>query len=630
MIVLKDLSGDKLKSAIVSNLLELLNNNPDEFVPYFKEVFTVDRHYANIALSFFYSQVEDYDLLLNNQNVLFDTFQFVINYRKDYDSIIKRVPIECYQTNKNNFLNLLKTALNNCKRINDVESLLDYFYNQTGDNYFKQVFELIKAKSENGAAQNIFAYIDDVSNLDEIYNNWEKYTDDYYLKNINGYNIENAKDILCKKIYNCSLEMMNNSYYQYIISNRNGDLDNRVVYFEKILSSQNKEDLLQVYNMSKEFSDEQKKILFNTFTDIGNQIDIDSKLSLSTASEYHPPESSKVENVNNVDIYDISELDFSLIIHNISAGLGNSEISDIASIDLSAWSSLDSAGSITISTSEISNNFLGHVTRKKNNRSEVIFAFSDIPEQEIFFSGIYDLGIDTSVQDYSELSPTDGKGQHFLANQLMTNCFEDYNEVVINRFTDKSKTQKRLPSYLVCYDEINELSTKYAEHFNIPILFIDTKKCAYRNANIIKQKLDNINDPDSLLDTINGFFSFICGLKYDDVVHDIIDLVDWEDTIINAINNNIKNIQTANDMKKLLVVINYIYDNVPNYIRGINSTTNNIDADYSDITDKFVNFQQKIAIIKQEIQYKLSNLSLDNNELIDEIEEQSDEQTISF
>ena len=621
MIVLKDLSGDKLKSAIVENLLEVLNNNPDEFALYFKEVFTVDRHYANLALGFFYSQVDDYNLLKKNPKVLFEVFQFVIKYQKDYYSIIRRVPIEFYHTNKSNFLNLLKTALNNCKKINDVENLLDYFYNQTGDDYFKKVYELIKSKAEYGAAQNIFAFIDDVSNLDEISNNWEKYMDDYYLKNINGYNIENAKDVLCKKIYNISLEKMNNRYYQYIISNRNNDLDNRINFFEKILMAQNKDDLVQIYNASKEFTDEQNKLLYNTFDDIGNIIDTDSKLSLSTASKFHPPEDSKVKTVNTVGIYDISELDFSLIIHNISAGLGNSEITDNTVVDLSAWSSLDSVGSITISTSEISNSFLGHVTRKNNNRPEVIFAFSDIPQQEIFFSGIYDLGIDTSVQNYDELSPTDGKGQHFLANQLMTNCFEDYNEVVINRFTDKTKTQKRLPSYIVCYDKINELSIKYAEHFNIPILFIDTKKCAYRNATIIKQKFDNMNDSDNLLDSVNGFFSFICGLKYDNVVYEVIDSVNWEETILNAIKNITNNIQTTSDMKKLLMEINYIYDNIPHYLQGINSTTNNNEADYSNITDKFENFQKKIANIRQIIQYKLRNISLDNSEIVDENEE---------
>ena len=617
MIVLKNLSGDKLKRAIIANLYEVLRRNPDEFVYYFKEVFTVDRHYANLALGFFYNQIDDYDLLKKNPKVLFDVFKFVINYRKDYDSIIKKVPINFYQTNKKNFLDLLKIALNNCKSITDVEKLLDYFYRQTGDNYFKRVYELIKSKDEYGAAYNIFAFIDDVSNLDEISNNWDKYTDDYYLKNISGYNMENAKDILCKKIYNCSLEIMNNRYYQYIISNRNSELDNRIIFFEKILMAQNNEDLFQIYNVSKEFTDEQKRVLSSTFDDIGNQIDIDSKLSLSTASEYRPPEDSKVKMINNVGVYDISELDFSLIIHNISAGLGNSEITDTAIVDLSTWSSLDLVGSITISTSEISNSFLGHVTRKKNNRTEVIFAFSDIPQQEIFFSGIYDLGIDTSVQKYNELSPTDGKGQHFLARQLMTNCFEDYNEVVINRFTDKSKTQKRLPSYIVCYDEINELSIKYAEHFNIPILFIDTKKCAYRNATIIKQKFDSILDSGSLLDNVNGFFSFICGLKYNEVVHEIISLVNWEETILNAINNAIKNIKTTSDMEKMLIVINYIYNNIPYYLQGINSTTNNNDANYSDITDKFVNFQQKIAIIRQKIQYQLRNISLVNSEVVD-------------
>ena len=623
MIVLKNLSGDKLKRAIIANLYEALRRNPDEFVYYFKEVFTVDRHYANLALGFFYNQIDDYDLLKKNPKVLFDVFKFVINYRKDYDSIIKKVPINFYQTNKKNFLDLLKIALNNCKSITDVEKLLDYFYRQTGDNYFKRVYELIKSKDEYGAAYNIFAFIDDVSNLDEISNNWDKYTDDYYLKNISGYNMENAKDILCKKIYNCSLEIMNNRYYQYIIANRTNEIDQNIVWFEKIIMSTTKEEIIQVYNETININNELK----TTYEDIAKQIDIDSKKSISDVSKYQVPEELRVKTIGNIGIYDISETNFNLIIHNISAGLSLShrKISERSNTDFSTWGNPNVEGSITISTSEISNKFLGHLTRKKNNQPEVIFAFSNIPEEEVFFSGIYDIGLNTRTKNYSDLHPSDGLGQHFLANQLMTNCFHDYNEIAINRFTDKTKTKKRMPNYIVCYDEVNELSLKYAEYFNIPILFIDTKKCAYKNANEIKQKLENVNNPKDLLNNVNEYFSFICGLKYSNVVFEIANSINWEEIIINSIMNVVANAKSVDNMKKVLMIISYIEKNAPEYLSGIESKFNNAEADYSDIVNKFTNFSQKIANIRETIYNELAqaNVTLDNNESVELEETQS-------
>lgn len=617
MIALDNLSNGELRKAIGSNFIEILNNNPNEFDEYFKIVYGINR---NMVRGIFTRMVDD-ELAEKYPYVVLNTFKFILIDNNDYYRF-RDVPIVLYNNNKKEYLDLLKVALNNCTDMYTVKSLLNTIAQKTNDSYFLSITKLLADKSQNHIdAHNIFSSINDTYNLQEIYTNWDKYCNAYYQQSIyNVNNLEKQKDILCKKLYNTSLEKMKNRYYQYIIANRTNGIDQNIVWFEKIIMSTTKEEIIQVYNETININNELK----NTYEDIAKQIDIDSRRSISDVSKYQVPEELRVKTIGNIGIYDISETNFNLIIHNISAGLSLShrEISERSNTDFSTWSNPNIEGSITISTSEISNKFLGHLTRKKNTQPEVIFAFSNIPEDEVFFSGTYDIGLNTSTKNYSDLHPSDGLGQHFLANQLMTNCFHDYNEIAINRFTDKTKTKKRMPNYIVCYDEVNELSLKYAEYFNIPLLFIDTKKCAYKNASEIKQKIENINNSIDLLNSINEFFSFICGLKYSNVVYEIANLNNWEDTIINSIMNVVAKAKNIDDMKRLLITITYLEKNAPEYLTGIESRFNNGDADYSDIVNKFTNFPQKISDIRETIYNELAqaNVALDNNESV-ELEE---------
>ena len=174
------------------------------------------------------------------------------------------------------------------------------------------------------------------------------------------------------------------------------------------------------------------------------------------------------------------------------------------------------------------------------------------------------------------MDAADGKNQHFLAEQLTKNGFYDYNEVVINRFNDKTKTKKRRPTNILCFDEVNELSLMYAEYFKIPILLIDTKKCAYNNVTDIKHHLDNINNRDDLLNYVNELLSLLCGIKYSNVLDEIVNTNDWENIIINSINNYIdinKNYksQIKQARGKLFVIDNadlLLDDSMRDYIAG--------------------------------------------------------------
>lgn len=49
----------------------------------------------------------------------------------------------------------------------------------------------------------------------------------------------------------------------------------------------------------------------------------------------------------------------------------------------------------------------------------------------------------------------------------------DYNEIAIRR--KRLNGTRIIPTAILCYDEINDISIKHAEYFNIPIVVIKTK-----------------------------------------------------------------------------------------------------------------------------------------------------------
>lgn len=601
MISLENLSNKELREAIKNNILEVLNDNPDSFFEYFKYVFAINNNMVQMIMLNMFND----EFALNYPYELYNVFDFLIDVKND-NSLIERVPLSFYINHKDMYFKLFNKLLSNCNIFN-IKSFIGRAIKKTRDPYFSLLLKLLNAKiTEFVDAPSIVANIEDTSNLKEIYRNWSVYCDSYYRDSIYGTDdIEKCKDILCKKLYNVSFAEMTGRYYYYIISNRTTDLDNKIIYFEKLIKACTKEEIIQIYEETIDINSELK----DTYVSIVKQIDVDSKKSFSDVSKYQVPQELEVKKINNVDVYDISEVDFNLIIHNVSAGLNNSDLAEVSCLDLSAWSSLSTKGSITISASEISNKYLGHLAVGYQNEQDVIFAFSDIPEEEILFSGIHDISLNTRVDDYSKLSPSDGKGQHFLANQLLTNCFNNYNEVVINRFLDKTKSEKRIPSYIVCYDSINELSLKYAEFFNIPILYIDTKKCAYKNAFDIKSKLENTHTSFDLLNNVNEYFSFICGLKYSNVLFEIVELNDWESIIIASIKKVIANAKDVDELKEILVILGYLKGNTSKYKIGIETTFNIVDRDFTEISNKYSNLHVKIESIIESINKRLLGIS---------------------
>ena len=209
MIALDNLDNSDLRKAIESNFIEILNNNPDGFYEYFKHVYGINR---SMVKGIFTRMVDD-EFAKKYPYVVLNTFKFILIDNNDYYSFIN-VPAVLYNSNKKEYLDLLKVALNNCTDTYTIKSLLNTVAQKTNDSYFLSIAELLTDKAqEHIDAHNIFSSINDTYNLQEIYTNWDKYCNAYYQQSINNINdLEKQKDILCKKLYNGEIRMVTFPY----------------------------------------------------------------------------------------------------------------------------------------------------------------------------------------------------------------------------------------------------------------------------------------------------------------------------------------------------------------------------------------------------------------------------------
>lgn len=131
------------------------------------------------------------------------------------------------------------------------------------------------------------------------------------------------------------------------------------------------------------------------------------------------------------------------------------------------------SGSEIISTSMIDHRFIDTFV---GPYADVMYVFSEIEADDVIGvcheDGTYPPQIDEERDLFSKGDPM---GPDEMMRKTIAN--RNYNEIAIRR---KRKDGARvMPTAILCYDEINDVSLKHAEYFNIPIIVINTK--TYRN-----------------------------------------------------------------------------------------------------------------------------------------------------
>ena len=490
-------------------------------------------------------------------------------------SIIEKMPGGFYQNN-DGILSIFKSVIDNYHHNNvdfsidrSFDGLIEFLFTNTGNNYYKELFDFIK---ENKNEPFIYDYMSFLSleqfmSIDYIRSNWENIKSDGFHKIINEVkDVDVLKNVLCLEIYHVRYEEMMDMYYQYFISNKNEEISNQLSIFEEIIISKSREDLLSVLNGYNKEEKSFNNVYNETFDFLQNEMRKsyeDSKIKL---------DSLKIEDYKGIRVCDISNSNFNLIIHNISASIHHK----IDFSDTSFWEKDDNKGSITISCSNISEKYLGHLTRSNN---EVYFGFDISDGNNVFYSVGYDSGVSTSVEEYDELNSSDGKNKVFSFLELANNSFYEYNEVVINRYLDRTKKKKVLPNYIVVFDDenddknfdsINEDSIRFAKHFNIPVLYINTRKIIDKNVREILLSIHSTCNEMELLKNINSVFSFIGGIKFSNKIQDV-DKIDWYDEILQSVDSVLSNKdKSSRESIPLLMILGRL----PLYKRGMASTFN--------------------------------------------------------
>lgn len=197
-------------------------------------------------------------------------------------------------------------------------------------------------------------------------------------------------------------------------------------------------------------------------------------------SQYYKPDGTFVDKdgINYANVVDISNEDFFLNIHNIHIGYANSANAHNVTNEPSKFVDKNFGNSNTISGSIISPNFIG--VPIFCTKEDVYYGFNHLLKDDILAFGIEDMMTEWDVKK--------GKPSFEYYNALYTpDKISDhikwkYSECVLWR---DNQGNKRKPDYILCIDKINKTSLKHADHYNIPIYYINSLQ-------VIKNKLTRL------------------------------------------------------------------------------------------------------------------------------------------
>lgn len=195
----------------------------------------------------------------------------------------------------------------------------------------------------------------------------------------------------------------------------------------------------------------------------------------------------------NVDVYELNGVPFTMLVHAVAdnSWAEHNNIGKKIFEDPSYWNANINASNF-ISTSLISDKYMK--IYKVNESSSLIFGFYDIPWYDLKKLNSSDNGTNRKLSaDHYDDDNEAYRKFNMDVDELIEKTSHnrdtfEYNEVVLKR-VDEETDKKIQPNYIVCFDEINDVSIKASQQFNIPICLINTKYYP-ENLNNIEDKID--------------------------------------------------------------------------------------------------------------------------------------------
>lgn len=301
-----------------------------------------------------------------------------------------------------------------------------------------------------------------ITNLKELVN-----FEDLINQNIDklrAFDIKNKKHKTLLKHFQINMFRAEKILHSYLNSSNDSELYKNMP--EALYLNQMLEKIVNI-SEEKELNEIEKQLqtqnVVISFKDIEQII---SKIKISYGNEINNS-LFKVKETNGT--YDITNLDFNLLVHVIGA-YGDVPTGDI----YESWNTTEKTSKVSICTSFISDNNLGIAP---TNEHSVVLGFNNLPNNYLELMSSQDL--------YSRGFSAERSSKFMTSEELKNNTRHGHNELVIRRRKGDFTEEKVEPSYIICFDNINEESKIAAEKFGVPILFIDREKVAERKHNEI-------------------------------------------------------------------------------------------------------------------------------------------------
>lgn len=469
-----------------------------------------------------------------NANQYYEFLREILRECWNKEKILNLIPNEFIKENTNLYYKLfeedLQMEIPEKLYIDNPKQVVEIWFNALNENNNYRAAKYLKQKIEKLNLDNTFKTILKIYNYKNAYlikqkynldvneiNNFEFYKEKYYNEIVEKSNsaseIENA---IANMLANCDIKELQRfmDKIQNVFLKRKPNKNNK----EKFMKLQQLKELItpifytkDTYHAKKIYNDiKESGFSYNDILIIKDAIkqacsqDLINNLSCFNGM----PDLIK----DNIPIYNISEKDFKLLIHN--AGWGHHETEEEINKrlkDLNNWNNRE--GEPFISTSFISNEMLGHVKAKKD--TDIIYGFNKSVNPSLVIN-MGNADIETQGKNINDLS-YEITAEWFMSDDLLENMIHRYNEVAIKRVYDKNG-ERIQPDSIIAFDIIKKIDLQYAKHFNVPIYFIDSTRCMERTLKrytemIKKESL--YEDSDNILKMCGKIISFGFGLEYD-------------------------------------------------------------------------------------------------------------------
>lgn len=464
---------DKISSALNTMIIEYedldgskISYNQDDI---FKRIYNILIAIENNNLDKFFQIFINYDLMgsdyvdnIKNVNITNDNIDFL--------KLICTTEIFTLDTNSMEVFNQLFKKISNL--IKDPYLSVEILNQIVND---KKLYNLILQTDINILDQqllyNLYNYVQSdvneivsINSIEDLRNITQTIKEHINNNDVFSNTLDGKKYLLLMEHFNLSLSSAKGFIHSYFTS----DIDNslyktypKIIYLKHLLEKViNAPDDKSLSSIASELKSANIEISFIEIQQIVNAIkqNYGSKINESLVS---------LNGTNG--IYDFTDKEFNMLIHVIGA-YGESPKGDI----YDSWNTKEGTSKVSICTSFISDDNMGIAPTTEES---VVLGFSNLPDDFLQIMSCNDL--------YSSGYKAQRSSRFLTPAELKNNTRHGHNELVISRRIGEYTESKLQPSYIICFDKINEKSKIAAQKFGVPIIFIDREKVAEKQHNEI-------------------------------------------------------------------------------------------------------------------------------------------------